>query len=188
VQDVANGRTILGITGLDLPSDMVALPCGLAIMAKVVGPNHPLAKQRGPVPAAELRRHLQLVATDTTELTKNRQFNVISPLTWRVADTMLRYKMICAGAGWTHLARAWVAADIAAGRLIELASEKNAPAPSLPLRAFYRQSAPPGPAGRWLLGRLCNASGSALPSTKPTRRRSNASSSTRRPQRGRTRA
>jgi DNA-binding transcriptional LysR family regulator len=84
---------------------------------------------------------------DVTALTNNRQFHVLSPRTWRVADTMLRYRMVLAGVRWTHFARAWIAADIAAGRLVELRSEKNAPSPSYTVRAFYRISAPQGPAG-----------------------------------------
>jgi len=167
VEDVMSGHTTLGVSGLpDLPSDLVVLPCGRTILSKVVGPGHPLAKHRGEIRSAELRQHLQLVAMDVTPLTSNRQFNVLSPRTWRVADTMLRYQMVLAGVGWTHFARAWVAADIAVGRLIELRSEKNAPPPAFTMRAFYRISAPPGPAGQWLLECLCDAAGS-LP--RPTR-------------------
>jgi DNA-binding transcriptional LysR family regulator len=157
VQDVASGRAVLGITGLDLPSNFVAVPCGVSTMAKVVGPGHPLAKRRRPIADAELKRHLQLVATDTTDLTKDLQLNVLSPRTWRIADTMIRYQMALAGVGWTHFARGWIATDIAAGRLIELRTERNVPSPSFAIRAFYRIAAPPGPAGRWLLTRLSDA-------------------------------
>jgi DNA-binding transcriptional LysR family regulator len=86
---------------------------------------------------------------------------------------MVRYQMVLAGAGWAHLPRAWVAADLAAARLVELRYDKNALPPSHAMRAFYRISAPPGPAGRWLLDRVCKA---ALPQPtatprKPRRRR-----------------
>jgi DNA-binding transcriptional LysR family regulator len=187
VQDVSSGRATLGISGLELPSNFVAVPCGLAVMAKVVSPGHPLAKRRGPVSDAELKTHLQLVATDTTELTKTLQINVLSPRTWRIADTMIRYQMVLAGVGWTHFARAWVAADIAARRLIELRTEKNVPSPSHAVRAFYRIAAPPGPAGRWLLERLSDAPTAALPSRSSPPIALAASSSTRRPRQSRLR-
>ena len=67
----------------------------------------------------ELRKHLQLVGMDLTTVTSKVRFNVISPRTWRIGDTMIRYQMVLAGAGWTHLPRAWAAVDIAAGRLVE---------------------------------------------------------------------
>lgn len=157
VQDVASGRATLGISGLDLPSSFAVVPCGQAVLTKVIGPSHPLAARRGPVSDAELKKHLQLVATDTTDLTKSLQLNVISPRTWRIADTMIRYQMALAGVGWTHFTRAWVATDIATGRLCELRTARTVPPAASALRAFYRIAAPPGPAGRWLLERLSEA-------------------------------
>jgi DNA-binding transcriptional LysR family regulator len=172
VQDVASATTTLGITGLpELPSTFAVVPCGVATMVKVVGVTHALAARRGPVPDAELKKHLQLVGADTTELTKNFRLNVLSPRTWRIADTMVRYQMTLEGVGWTHFARAWVAADISSGRLVELRSEKNAPAPTIALKAFYRIAAPPGPAGRWLLERLCDTPEAAAAPRRPRRNR-----------------
>lgn len=163
-QDVLSGRTTLGVSGLlDLPSELVVLPCGQATLARVVSPSHPLARHRGEISSMELRKHLQLVGMDLTAVTNHVRFNVISPRTWRIGDTMIRYQMLLAGAGWTHLPRAWVAADIAAGRMVELRYPKNAPPPSQVMRAFYRISSPPGPVGQWLLDRVCNA---ALPSSR----------------------
>lgn len=181
VQDVSSGRATLGITGLDLPSNFVVVPCGLVSMAKVVGPAHPLAKRRRPIPDAELKRHLQLVATDTTELTRNFQINVLSPRTWRIADTMIRYQMALAGVGWTHFARAWVAGDIAAGRLVELRTQKNVSPHVFAVRAFYRIAAPPGPAGRWLLTRLSDAATGAPSSPERDGKRSKREEVRRRP-------
>jgi DNA-binding transcriptional LysR family regulator len=137
-QDVLNGRTTLGVSGLpDVPSELVVLPCGQATLARVVSPSHPLAKHRGAISNAELRKHLQLVGMDLTAVTSKVSFNVISPRTWRIGDTMIRYQMLLAGAGWTHLPRAWVAEDIAAGRLLELRHPKNATAAA--------RAAPPAP-------------------------------------------
>jgi DNA-binding transcriptional LysR family regulator len=74
---------------------------------------------------------------------------------WRVADTMIRYQMVVAGVGWTHFVRPSIAADIEAGRLVELRYGKHEVAPRYTPRVFYRAASPPGPAGRWLVERLC---------------------------------
>ena len=52
----------------------------------VVAPSHALAGRRGVVPAAALAKQVQLVLTDRTVLTEGRDFGVLSPLTWRLAD------------------------------------------------------------------------------------------------------
>lgn len=175
LQDVESGRATIGFTGLDLPSGFAVVPCGHAVMTRVVGPTHALASRRGVVSDAELKKHLQLIAMDTTDRTKDFQVNVLSPRTWRIGDTMIRYQMVLAGVGWTHFPRAWIADDLAIGRLIELPPRKNLRPTAPAVRAFYRVAAPPGPAGRWLLERLRDASACAPPSpsgaaTRPSTR------------------
>ena len=154
LEDVATGRATIGFTGLDVPPGFTVVMCGRASVTRVVGPTHPLAKRRRVLAESELRRHLQLVATDTSDRTKNVELNVLSPRTWRIADTLVRYQMVLSGVGWTHFIAEWVAEDLAAGRLVELPTGRDSPAPSYDVRAFYRAGAPPGPAGRWLLERL----------------------------------
>lgn len=154
--DVANGRTTLGFTGLDVPVGMIAHLAPPVEMSRVVGPSHVLAGRRGPVSAKELRNHLQLVAMDTSEMADKLSLNVLSPRVWRVADTMIRYEMVVAGVGWTHFVRPSIAADIEAGRLVELRYGKHEVAPRYTPRVFYRAAAPPGPAGRWMVERLCD--------------------------------
>lgn len=154
--DVASGRTTLGFTGLDVPAGMVAHLAPPVEMSRVVGPSHVLAARRGPASAKALRNHLQLVAMDTSEMADKLSLNVLSPRVWRIADTMIRYQMTVAGVGWTHFVRPSIAADIEAGRLVELRYGKHEVAPRYTPRVFYRAAAPPGPAGRWLVERLCD--------------------------------
>jgi DNA-binding transcriptional LysR family regulator len=172
--DVANGRTTLGFTGLDVPAGMVAHLAPPVEMSRVVGPSHVLAGRRGPVSAKELRNHLQLVAMDTSEMADKLSLNVLSPRVWRVADTMIRYQMVLAGIGWTHFVRPSIVADIEAGRLLELRYGKHEVAPRYTPRVFYRAAAPPGPAGRWLVERLCDdvpaPRGRPRPPRRPRRR------------------
>jgi DNA-binding transcriptional LysR family regulator len=155
ITDVAVGRTTLGITGLELAPNMIAHLATPVSMVRVVGPTHELAAHSGPITTALLRKHLQLVAMDTSEMSDKISLNVLSPRTWRVADTMIRYEMARAGVGWTHFTREWIAEDLASGVLVELPFGKKELAPSYTPRIFHRADAPPGPAGRWLVDRLC---------------------------------
>ncbi len=171
LQDVASGRATIGFTGLDLPAGFTTVACGQASMTRVVGLTHPLAQHRGVIPEAELRKHLQLVAMDTSDRAKNVQLNVLSPRTWRISDTLVRYQLVLSGVGWTHFVNEWVAEDLAAGRLVALPIGRNSRPPIYDVRAFYRSAAPPGPAGRWLLERLSGRPLGPPPSAKPPKRK-----------------
>lgn len=169
--DVAQGRTTLGLTGLDLPPTMVSHLARPVAIARVVGRTHALAEIRGPVSTTVLRRHLQLVAMDTSELADKLSLNVLSPRIWRITDTMVRYTLTVAGIGWTHFVRASIAADLDSGALVELALGRRELVPRYTPRIFYRAAAPPGPAGRWLVERLCEGPPSPpkAPSTRARR-------------------
>jgi DNA-binding transcriptional LysR family regulator len=169
MQDVASGRATIGFTGLDVPPGFSAVTVGRAVMTRVVGPAHPLAKRRGVIPEADLRQHLQLVAMDTSDRTKDMQLNVLSPRTWRIADTLVRYQLVLAGVGWTHFTAEWVEGDLVSGRLVELPIAESSRPPSYDVRAFHRTDAPLGPAGRWLLERL--SSRPLVPSPSSPRRK-----------------
>ncbi len=170
LQDVASGRATIGFTGLEVPAGFTVVTCGQASMTRVVGPTHPLAQRRGVVPEAELRQHLQLVAMDTSDRTKNVQLNVLSPRTWRISENLVRYQLALSGVGWTHFVAESVAQDLAEGRLVALPIARNNRPPSYDVRAFYRASAPPGPAGRWLLERLSSRHPHSPPAEPPTRK------------------
>ncbi|EEF26007.1 RuBisCO operon transcriptional regulator, putative, partial [Ricinus communis] len=52
----------------------------------VVAPGHPLAARRGMILRSVLEQHVQLVLTDRSTLTAGRNFGVVSPNVWRLAD------------------------------------------------------------------------------------------------------
>jgi len=66
-----------------------------------------------------------------------------------------RHAFLRAGFGFGNMPRFMVEEDIARGNLrvvrIELPSNVR---PLIPMRAVYRNDAPPGPAGRWLIEHL----------------------------------
>ena len=163
---VVDGRCGLGVVG-----SLALMPRGLAserlpsvAMTMVAAADHPLGAYPGPIPKAELARHVQLVLTDRSELSAGREFGVFSPRTWRLADLGAKHAFLLNGLGWGGMPALAVADDIAAGRLVALEVEDLPPGGLiLEMAAVWPADAPPGPAGRWLIERLkqCPEAGSA---------------------------
>ena len=107
------------------------------------------------MPAAELRKHVQLVLTDRTDLSAGREFRVISHRNWRLADLGAKHAFLRAGLGWGGMPHAMIARDLEEGALKQIALQ------DLPLEgeimamsAVYPADTPPGPAGRWFIEQL----------------------------------
>jgi DNA-binding transcriptional LysR family regulator len=127
-------------------------------MVMVAAITHPLAGYPGPVPTAELARHVQLVLTDRTELSKGREFAVYSPRTWRLTDLGAKHEFLRAGLGWGGMPLHMVERDIASGTLVRIEPEEQPPGGIvMPIFSAFRTDAPPGPAGRWLIEQLRGA-------------------------------
>lgn len=156
-QPVLDGRCSLGIVGpLPLVQPSLTSERLIAIeMVMVAARGHPLAAIPGPIPRAELARHIQLIITDRSSLSAGREFGVMSPLAWRLGDLFAKRAFLLDGLGWGGMPLHTVADDIARGRLVMLSIE-DMPAGGLifPMVAIYQTAAPPGPAGRWLIERL----------------------------------
>ena len=121
----------------------------------VAAPEHPLARFKGTVPRTELAQQVQLVLTDRSDLSAGREFGVMSPSTWRLADLFAKHAFLCNGLGWGSMPLHTVVDDFAAGRLVKLLIEDVPPEGlMLPMFAVYRTASPPGPAGRWLIEQL----------------------------------
>ncbi|QXX76577.1 LysR family transcriptional regulator [Methylovirgula sp. HY1] len=157
VQPVMGGRASFGLVGFlpTLPTGLTAERVTSVALIMVAAANHPLASCRGVIPRDELARHVQLVLTDRSALSAGRDFGVMSPSTWRLADLFAKHAFLLSGLGWGGMPVHTVAQDIAEGRLVELSIEDM---PSgglqLPMTAVYRTSDPPGPAGRWMIEQL----------------------------------
>jgi DNA-binding transcriptional LysR family regulator len=157
VQPVLDGRCRLGIVGSfpDVPPEC-ATEYLLDVPALLVAaPDHPLARMAGAVPVEEAARHVQLVLTDRSSLTHGRDFNVMSPQVWRLADLGAKLAFLRAGLGWGSMPRHMVAEDLARGTLKPVEIE-GGPAfgTAFSMRALYRKDTPPGPAGRWFVDRI----------------------------------
>lgn len=154
---VMEGTAAFGISGpLELASDLLVRgPAGSVKLVAVAAPSHPLALLQGPVgPAA--RDHIQLVLTDRSTLTQGRDFGVVSVRSWRLADLGAKHALLLAGMGWGNMPKPMVNEDLKRGRLVELKIETTGE-PVYPFHTVYRNDAPPGPAGSWLMERLASA-------------------------------
>ncbi|MEW4398710.1 LysR family transcriptional regulator [Agrobacterium tumefaciens] len=161
VQPVLDGLASFGLVGSlpTLPPGLVAERITSVEFVMVSAARHPLAEYAGLIPREELARHVQLVLTDRSDLSAGREFGVMSPSTWRLADLFAKHAFLVSGLGWGGMPLHAVAKDIAEGRLIELSIE-DIPAGGLklPMSAVYRIDAPPGPAGRWMIERIKSCS------------------------------
>jgi DNA-binding transcriptional LysR family regulator len=98
------------------------------------------------------------VLTDRSRMTAGRDYGVVSPITWRLADLSTKHAFLRAGFGWGHMPRPQVETDLAQGGLVTLEVE-GMPfnPPSFAMRSVHRKDAPPGPAARWFLDWLKQA-------------------------------
>ena len=156
-EPVLDGRASLAVVGgpAPLPEGLSSeLLNGVAIVM-VAAPDHPLASIEGVIPQDELAKHVQLVLTERSNRSARQEYGVMSPTTWRLADLYAKHSFLLSGLGWGSMPLHAVERDLAEGRLTRLLTpESPAAGQIVPMSAVYRTTAPPGPAGRWLIERL----------------------------------
>src|SRR5258706_7085276 len=124
------------------------------VFVTVVSPTHQLASTRGMVSSTAIAKQIQLVLTDRTALTEGRNFGVLSPLTWRLADLGAKHAFLRAGLGWGHMPLHMVKTDLETGALVKIRVEGNPRDMSLAMKVVFRKDAPPGPAARAFIAQL----------------------------------
>lgn len=151
---VLDRKAMIGISG-PLGEEVPGIEkviMGSVPLIPVAAPHHPLALAKSLRPGMG-RDHVQLVLTDRSPLTEGREFAVISPHTWRLADLGAKLALLREGIGWGNMPRPMIEADLAAGTLVELKMPDNT-GTDYPLSCIYRSDTPPGPAASWLLERF----------------------------------
>lgn len=169
---VSEGRCHFGVSGPmpEFPRSLSSRPLTRVSLIPVCAPGHGLAlaaAARGEDRCVEcgdgstglrckredILEEVQVVVTDRSELTDGEDRVVLSDRTWRVADLMTKRALLVGGFGWGHLPT-WLAEPaVEAGELVSLCIE-NQEAVDVGFFALTRVSAPPGPAGTWLLDAL----------------------------------
>lgn len=141
-----SGPLSLGVQGVECVS------AGSLTMVPVAAPDHPLARmaRMARIAPGAGREHIQLVLTDRSPLTEGRDFSVMSPRTWRLADLGAKHALLREGIGWGNMPLPMVEADLAAGTLVRLAMPDH-PGGIYRFAGIWRRDLPPGPAASWLL-------------------------------------
>ena len=121
---------------------------GAVDLVPVAAPGHPLTKAS--IEPGESRKHLQLVLSDRSPLTEGREFSVLSPQSWRLADLGAKHALLKEGIGWGNMPRHMVADDLAQGRLMLLDLPEK-PGTDYTLSALWRRDVRLGPATSWLI-------------------------------------
>jgi DNA-binding transcriptional LysR family regulator len=106
------------------------------------------------IPTSVVTKEVQLVLTDRTVLTEGRDFGVVSPLTWRLADLGAKHAFLRAGLGWGHMPLHLVQADLDSGALVKIRVEGIPRDVLMSMKTVFRKDAPPGPAARTFIAQL----------------------------------
>ena len=137
-----------------LSSDLLSERLLAVEIVFVAAPSHPLSMKNRPLTECDLAQHVQLVLTDRTDLSAGREFRVLSPRSWRLADLGAKHAFLLAGLGWGGMPVEMVERDIQEGRLQELRVLDAPGREQMTMSATYRLDTPPGPAGRWFVEQL----------------------------------
>lgn len=122
---------------------------GATLLVPVAAPDHPLGRMTEILPGAG-RDYIQLVLSDRSGTTAGRDFGVVSPKTWRLADLGAKHALLREGIGWGNMPLPMIEDDLTAGTLVRLAMPDH-PGGAYRFTAIWRRDTPPGPAARWLL-------------------------------------
>lgn len=153
-QMVLDGKANIGVSG---PlgaggTEIDRIRIGSVMLRPVAAPDHPLATGN-PNPPGAGRHHVQLVLSDRSTLTRNMDFAVVSPHTWRLADLGSKHMLLREGIGWGNMPVPMVQEDLDSGRLV-LLDLPDYRGNFYPFEAIYRADSPPGPAASWLIARF----------------------------------
>ena len=138
-----SGPLAAGVEGIE------SVAAGSIPMVPVAAPDHPLGRMERIEPGTG-RDYTQLVLTDRSGFTRGRDYSVMSPRTWRLADLGAKHALLREGIGWGNMPLPMIEPDLVAGTLVRLAMPDH-PGGTYRFAGIWRSDTPPGPAASWLL-------------------------------------
>ena len=151
---VLDRQAVIGLSG-PLAAGVEGVECvaaGSVSMVPVAAPDHPLGRMAR-IPPGAGRDYVQLVLSDRSRFTEGRDFAVMSPRTWRLADLGSKHALLREGIGWGNMPLPLIEADLVAGTLVRLRMPDH-PGGTYRFSGVWRRDVPPGPAASWLLDQL----------------------------------
>lgn len=145
---VLDGKAIVGVSG-PITEGVERVAAGATLMVPVAAPDHPLARM-DPIPPGAGREYTQLVLSDRSRFTEGRDFAVVSPKTWRLADLSAKHALLREGIGWGNMPWQMIEGDLQSGALVRLAMPDSTEG-VYGFWGIWRRDQPPGPAAQWLL-------------------------------------
>lgn len=117
-----DGECDMAITGTDLIDPAIELEALMIVRrAAVASPGHPLAREaKTSLSTSMLADHIQIVGEDPSALTAERDYGVVSPSRWRVADNITKKVLIESGVGWGSLPLWMIERELCEGSLVRL--------------------------------------------------------------------
>ena len=154
---VLDGTASIGLSGPLFAGvdEIESVSAGAVPLVPVAAPDHPLGRMTRIAPGAG-RDHIQLVLTDRSHFTEGRDFSVVSPKTWRLADLGAKHALLREGIGWGNMPVPMIEPDLVAGTLVRLDMPDH-PGGIYRFAGIWRRGAPPGPAGAWLIDHFARA-------------------------------
>lgn len=146
-----SGPLAMGVEGVEW------ITAGSVPMVPVAAPDHPLGRMERIAPG-EGRNHVQLVLTDRSRFTEGRDYAVISPHTWRLADLGAKHALLREGIGWGNMPLPLVRPNLVDGTLRRLHIPDH-PGGTYRFAGIWRRDTPPGPAASWLLNQFVQIGG-----------------------------
>ncbi|MCC2674316.1 MAG: LysR family transcriptional regulator [Ramlibacter sp.] len=160
-----DGRSVLAITaGEDLHDPRLAKePLATISVVPVVAAVHPigvLIRSPARLRLETVAEHLQVVLQDPTSMSAGRDFNVLSPRTWRVGTQEAKQALIEAGVGWGRLPLWCVEGALRQGSLLRIPSRALGQAREAPVQTYiaHRRDRVLGPAASVLREELLRRS------------------------------
>ncbi len=157
VEPVLNGRCDVGVVGSwsIAPPQLTYEPLLTVRVPYVVSSQHPLAKHRGPIPAAVSTKHVFLTHVDPADISQSQGFMLMPTRLWRLSHLETKLAFLRAGLGYAGIPLHMIEADLTSGALVQIRLEgRPAGGHAIAMSAIYRPENPPGPAGRWFIDYL----------------------------------